>query len=371
MHPRALPTSIGQHKILILLAALYLLGAVLSGRDMMVHTTASTKAIENILSTADMRNEGSEALERYGKEHPFLSMFFSSPLRHELELPSTGESERALNADVVHQLKTVRLESSQAAWWSWFFLNLSFFYVAAVIALARDFTARSVIFSLTLVSVGCFIVGIFAPAMVIWTTPSIPMASGNLEFVLQHQVRGIAAIIWELLTTDHWVIGSFLLLFSICTPLTKVLLTFFITASQSKALNYKIGQFLHAIGKWSMADVFVAGILLAIYALKAQQATKSIPCLGLYYFTGYCLLSMTTTTILTHSGLVDEKENIRADGKIGKRALYGIFVVLLLFTIGSSFYTYQQYTLNTKEHVKAFNSPQKLNSSDLVLPVHK
>lgn len=371
MQPRMLTSLIGQQKILILFAVLYLVGAVLSGRNMIVHAEGSTKAIEAILSTANMKNEGSEALERYGKEHPLLAMFFSSPLRHELELPSHGESAKALSADVEHQLKTVRLESSQAAWWSWFYVNLSFFYVVTVIALARSFTARSVIFSLTLVSVGCFIVGIFAPAMVIWTTPSIPMESGNLEFVLQHQVRGIAAIIWELLTTDHWIIGGFLLLFSICTPLTKLVLTFFLTASQSKSLNYKIGQFLHAIGKWSMADVFVAGVLLAIYALKAQQATKSIPCLGLYYFTGYCILSMTTTQILVLSGIVDEKENDRTDAKIGNRVVYGLFAALLFFIMGSGFYTYQQYTLNTKQQVKAPGSPQELNNADLVLPVHK
>src|SRR5262249_49220218 len=154
--------------------------------------------------------------------------------------------------------------------------------------------------ALTFVSVTFFVIGIFAPAMVIWTVPSIPMESGNLDFVLQHQVRGIAAIIWELLTKDHWVVGGFLLLFSILTPLTKASLTFFVTASHSKTLNFKIGELLHAIGKWSMADVFVAGVILSLYALKAQEATKSIPCLGLYYFIGYCLLSMTTTELLVH-----------------------------------------------------------------------
>jgi uncharacterized paraquat-inducible protein A len=125
------------------------------------------------------------------------------------------------------------------------------------------------------------VIGVLAPAMVIWTTPSIPMESGNLSFVLQHQVRGIAAIIWELLTKGHWVVGGFLLLFSIITPLTKASLTFLATASHSKTLNFKISEFLHSIGKWSMADVFVAGVLLSLFALKAQEATKSIPCLGL------------------------------------------------------------------------------------------
>ncbi len=145
------------------------------------------------------------------------------------------------------------------------------------------------------------------------------MSTGNLEFVLQEEVRGIAAIIRELFTSGHWVIGGFLLLFSILTPLTKASLTFFITASRNVPLNYKIGQILHSIGKWSMADVFVAGVILALFALKSQGATKSVPCLGLYYFIGYCLLSMTTTTeLLMHSGAAARRTPEAGGKKTGR-----------------------------------------------------
>ncbi|HUB67363.1 MAG TPA: paraquat-inducible protein A, partial [Candidatus Methylacidiphilales bacterium] len=236
-----------------MLTVLYAVGAILSAWNIVIRTEASTNAIEQILSTYSMKNEGSLAIDRYAKEHPFLGMLFSSPIKHELELPSHEESTKALSADLTQDLKTVRQESSVAAWWSWFLLNLSLFYVVMVIAFQRSLTARSVLFSLTTVSVIFFFIGILAPAMVIWTAPSIPMESGKLEFVLQHQVRGIAAIIWELLTTGHWVVGGFLLLFSMVTPLTKASLTFFVTGSRSKTLNFKIGQLLHTIGKWSMA----------------------------------------------------------------------------------------------------------------------
>ena len=357
--------------ILILLALLYAVGAILSAWNIIARTQASTRAIEQILSTYNLKNEGEQAVNRYANEHPLLGLFLSSPIKDELELPSHEESTKALSSDIAHLLKTVRQESSVAAWWSWFLLNLSLFYVVIVIALQRSLTARPVLFSLTAVSVICFIIGILAPAMVIWTAPSIPMASGKLDFVLQHQVRGIAAIIWELLTTGHWIIGTFLLLFSILTPLTKASLTFFITASHSKALNFKIGQFLHTIGKWSMADVFVAGVLLSLYALKAQEATKSIPCLGLYYFIGYCLLSMTTTVLLVHSGAAAESDRKKPEGKLGRGAMGGLFAGLLCFVLGSSLYTYQQYTVNTEEKITASSSPLKLNNADLVLPAHK
>jgi hypothetical protein len=356
---------------LICLTLLYLLGGTLSVWNVIGRTQASTGAIEQILLHYNLKNEGAHSLERFDKVHPFLGLILSSPIKHNLELPSSGEADKALYSDVTHLLKAVRQESCAAAWWSWFLLSLSLFYLITVIVWERSLTTRAVLFSLTTITVAFFFVGILAPAMVIWTAPTIPMATGNLEFVLQHEVRGIAAIIWELLTGGHWIIGSFLLLFSILTPLTKASLTFFVTACRSKTVNFKIGQFLHTIGKWSMADVFVAAVLLALYALKAQEATKSIPCLGLYYFIGYCLLSMSTTELLVHSGVVDGSERNRPERKLGPGMVGGLLAGLLCFVVGTSLYTYQQYTVNTREEVRAPGSPQKLDDAELVLPVHK
>jgi hypothetical protein len=366
-----LPAFFSGKKIVTLLAILYAVGAILSAWNIITHTQASTKAIEQILTTYNMKNEGEQAIDRYAKEHPILGMLFASPVKQELELPSHEESAKALSSDLTEYLKTVRQESYVAAWWSWFLLNLSLFYVVMVMALQRGLATRAVLFSLASVSVIFFVIGVLAPAMVIWTAPTIPMASGQLSFVLQHQVRGIAAIIWELLTTGHWIVGGLLLLFSIVTPLTKASLTFFVTGSQAKGLNFKIGEFLHFIGKWSMADVFVAGVLLSLFALKAQEATKSIPCLGLYYFIGYCLLSMTTTELLTHSGLVAGNDEKKSEKKLGRGVIGGLWIGVACFVLVSSLYTFQQYTMNTEQKVSASSTPQKLNNADLVLPAHK
>jgi len=365
------PQFISRKSVMILLALVYGLGAILSASTIIAHSKASTQAIEQILVHYNMQNEGARALERFDKDNPFLGLFISSPIRHNFELPSTQQANKALFSDITHLLKTIRLESSTTAWWSWFLLNLSLFYAILVIALERNFFTRSVFFSLTCISLVFFVIGVLAPAMVIWTSPSISMPTGKLEFVLQHEVRGIAAIIHELLTTGHWIVGGFLLLFSIITPLTKASLTFFVTACQSKSLNYRIGQFLHTIGKWSMADVFVAGVLLALYALKAHEATKSIPCLGLYYFIGYCLLSMTTIELLVHSGLVAGNDLVKAEKKLGRWVINGLLTGFLCFVLVSSLYTYQQYTMNMKQEVSASESPQKLNNADLVLPAHQ
>jgi hypothetical protein len=365
------PAWVRPRYVFIALAAIYFAAAIPAAWNVIAHTQASTNAIEHVLVTYSMKNEGSLALDRYGREHPFLSLFMASPVRHELDLPSQEKAEDALSSGVRDDLKTVRREADVAAWWSWGLLTLSFLYVVSAMALDRGIGTRAVVFALTSVSVFCFVIGILAPAMIIWTAPQIPMESGNLSFVLQHQVRGIFAIIWELLTNGHWIIGGFLFLFSILTPLTKASLTFFATACRSRELNRKIGEFIHSIGKWSMADVFVAAILLALYALKAQEATKSIPCLGLYYFIGYCLLSMTTTELLLYSEASDGTARRGSARKLGLQFVAGLFIAFFCVASASGIYTYEQYTANEKEPVHAPSSPEKLNNANLVLPAHQ
>jgi len=366
IHPRFVRPRL----VVIALAVLFLGGAIPATWNIIAHTQASTDAIEKILVTYSMKNEGSVALDRYAHEHPFLGFFLASPARHELDLPSQAQAEDDLTSGVRELIENVRHQSDLAAWWSWGLLSLSLLYVLVTIALDRAFTTRAVLFALTSISVFCFIIGILAPAMVIWTAPTIPLETGPLSFVLQHQVRGIAAIIWELLTGGHYIIGGLLLAFSILTPITKALLTLFMAASRSRPLNHRLGQFLHTIGKWSMADVFVAAILLALYALKAQEATKSIPCLGLYYFIGYCLLALTTTQILVHSD-VAAQSSAPSPRKLGLTLIGGLFIAFVCFASASGVYTYEQYTAYEHQPVHAPSSPQQLNNGSLVLPAHQ
>jgi len=353
--------------MLVLLALLYLGGATLAAWNVIGHTTASTQAIDQILKLHNLQNEASQSLDRFTKTHPLLGTLFSGPVKGALDLPSSEDSAQALHSEVPHLLRKVRLEATEAAWWSWGLLSFSLLYAVAVIAGERSFTTRAVLFALTAISLVCFVIGVLAPAMIIWTAPSIPIDADNLKFVLQHEVRGIGAVIRELFTSGHWVIGGFLFLFSILTPLTKAALTIFVTASRSHALNQKIGEVLHAIGKWSMADVFVAGVLLALFALKSQEATKSIPCLGLYYFIGYCLLSMTTAELLTHSEATDPTRK-ETGGRLSRRIIGGVVAGGLCFVAGAGLYTEAEYPWAPQKDGLITNLPQEVNDAHLTPP---
>ncbi|MDE1170043.1 MAG: paraquat-inducible protein A [Verrucomicrobium sp.] len=351
---------------LSLLFLLYLLGAVPSAWKATAETQGATGAFIQILQRYSLQNEGAQALHRYREKHPILGMLVGSPLRQGLRLPDYEEADQALHAEVNGLLKQVRRHLAAAAWWSCFLLNWSACYVAGVMLWTRRFTARSVLFALTGVSVIFFVVGIVAPAMVIWTAPSLPMDTGTFSFVLQYEVRGIVAVIWELITTGHWIIGGLLFLFSVVTPLTKASLTCAAVASDSRERNRKIGRFLHSIGKWSMADVFVAGVFLALYALRSRQATNSIACLGIYYFIGYCLLSMTTTELLNHSGAVSG--GARADRRMGRRGAALLGAALACVIAGTTLYTYEQYTVKGRQKLSAPSTPAKLGKEHLPVP---
>jgi paraquat-inducible protein A len=131
--------------------------------------------------------------------------------------------------------------------------------------------------------------------MVIILSPEITVFP---QFVLHYEIRSVSGVILELYKSSYWVIGLCLTVFSVLIPLTKAGLTFFVLETKSLSRRFKIAKFLHAISKWSMADVFVAAIPLADFAVKSNKSTQAELFLGFYYFLAYCLLSLVTTALL-------------------------------------------------------------------------
>ncbi len=131
--------------------------------------------------------------------------------------------------------------------------------------------------------------------MVIIVSPETPMFP---HFVLHYEIRSVLGVITELYLKGYWLIGACLTVFSILIPITKAGLTIFVLECSSLSKKMKISNFLHSISKWSMADVFVAAILLSNFAVRANKSTQADLFLGFYFFMSYCLLSMVTTTLL-------------------------------------------------------------------------
>ena len=108
-----------------MLAVLYAAAAITAATNIILHGEGSTKAIEAILNTYSLKNEGEQAVDRYSDKHPLMGFLFGDPVRDEMELPSHDESAKHLSSDIADDLKTVRQESHVAAWWSWGLLSFS------------------------------------------------------------------------------------------------------------------------------------------------------------------------------------------------------------------------------------------------------
>jgi len=98
----------------------------------------------------------------------------------------------------------------------------------------------------------------------------------------------------DLLQGGHVFIGLIILFFSVIFPVTKILslyaLWFLPLPAASRETPLKWLEFL---GKWSMLDVFVVGILVG--TLDLGILSEATPQVGAYVFTLAILLSMTAT----------------------------------------------------------------------------
>jgi hypothetical protein len=125
------------------------------------------------------------------------------------------------------------------------------------------------------------------------------------------------ATVKELWNDDRLLVSALIFAFSVLIPILKTALVAVAYWKRNSHLESKIMKFIESIGKWSMADVFVVAIFLAIlstnhastenvqqlqiFAFKLDivisSETLSNVGVGFYYFTGYCLLSLIGTQI--------------------------------------------------------------------------
>lgn len=116
-----------------------------------------------------------------------------------------------------------------------------------------------------------------------------------------YQSKTIAQLIGLLFRDKNMVVGISILCFSIIIPLLKLLLTvailFIPRLQRVKWLTVSIAF----IGKYSMADVFVAAMFLGFLSFQNMNTgieTEANTMMGLYYFFTYVLMSIVSTFLM-------------------------------------------------------------------------
>ena len=122
----------------------------------------------------------------------------------------------------------------------------------------------------------------------------------------QYSSKSILSAADQLLRSGKAWVGCMILVFSIATPLAKLVLSLAAAQTGSGRTRRFALKVVNGIGKWSMADVFVVALLLAAFSLRGDgsedSSTNAEVGLGLYFFAGYCVLSLVTGQLLQRSG---------------------------------------------------------------------
>jgi uncharacterized paraquat-inducible protein A len=176
-------------------------------------------------------------------------------------------------------------------------------------------------FFFNLIAIALFIPGILLPMFSLNMAMTANVSGAKLTNTIIDKSLSLLQTIQELWQDDRILVAALIFAFSICIPATKFILLTTAYLKKNSNLEITIYRFISKIGKWSMADVFVVAIFLAVLSTNhAETATQqqlavfgfkldfivsseTLSALGpgFYYFTGYCLLSLLGTAISNSS----------------------------------------------------------------------
>ncbi len=111
--------------------------------------------------------------------------------------------------------------------------------------------------------------------------------------------RSILQTVKDLHESGNDFVAGLILLFSVVVPGGKGLLLLVVLATRHSARREKIFNFVGAISKWSMADVFLVGVYVAFLSANAQDNLEATLGVGFYYFAAYCLVSIASHQFMT------------------------------------------------------------------------
>ena len=147
---------------------------------------------------------------------------------------------------------------------------------------------------LSIVSLAILWPGLVQPALTIKAT----MDMFGVTRELTNETRSVIGAVRSLHDSGDDFVAGLILLFSVLIPLTKAALLVPIFTARDRARSYRLYKFVQAISKWSMADVFAVGMLIALLVAKGTANLSAVAGPGFYCFTAYCLISNAAFQVL-------------------------------------------------------------------------
>jgi len=131
--------------------------------------------------------------------------------------------------------------------------------------------------------------GLMAPILMVTIHTKIEYLG---DIVLSFESKGVMGSIAKLWETGDWIVAGVIFIFSVFTPVLKIVSLFFISIFMEHEFSHRIVKFFKMIGKWSMVDVFVVAIFLVYLTANKGNVSRAEVEVGLYFFLAYVIVSM-------------------------------------------------------------------------------
>lgn len=171
---------------------------------------------------------------------------------------------------------------------------------------------RHFAFYLNIFALFLFFPGILLPLFSLDMTVLAGIGGSQLTTDIVNKELTLLTTVEELWQDQRILVAILIFLFSVCIPLLKSILLAIAYVKHQTTWEKKLINFVANIGKWSMADVFVVAVFLAVLStnhaetaqsqqlnifgfkidLMISSETLSSVGHGFYYFTGYCIVSL-------------------------------------------------------------------------------
>lgn len=151
-------------------------------------------------------------------------------------------------------------------------------------------------FLLIIISLICLYPGLTNPILTLEIGAELPLV-GKMTFY--ERTQNIVETIEALFRENNELVAVLILFFSIVVPLLKAVILLIVLFFKQIKNRLHLYRFVYAIGKWSMADVFIVGVFLAYLATKTNEGIHAELENGFYYFTAYCLISIASIQVMS------------------------------------------------------------------------
>jgi paraquat-inducible protein A len=152
---------------------------------------------------------------------------------------------------------------------------------------------RDTVQHLVLASVALLGLGFWAPLLTLTVRYDAPVVG---RVVLDTTTKGLLESVQLFLSGPDWLLGVVILLFSVLVPIVK--LVWIQVLILGERLGASAVTWLSHVGKFSMLDVFVAALTVALFAFSGSGTTDARAGVGLYFFAGYCVTSLLASVVL-------------------------------------------------------------------------